>query len=80
MARVLIACEESQAVTIELRNLGHEAYSCDILPCSGTHPEWHLEQDVVPLLTEVGYDHCIPSMHTSRNEWGAMVQTKTTRW
>ena len=52
MARVLIACEESQAVTIELRNLGHEAYSCDILPCSGTHPEWHLEQDVVPLLTE----------------------------
>ena len=52
MARVLVACEESQAVTIELRNLGHEAYSCDILPCSGTHPEWHLEQDVVPLLTE----------------------------
>lgn len=52
MARVLVACEESQAVTIELRNLGHEAYSCDILPCSGTHPEWHLQQDVVPLLAE----------------------------
>ncbi len=52
MARVLVACEESQAVTIEFRKLGHEAYSCDILPCSGGHPEWHLQQDVVPLLDE----------------------------
>lgn len=48
--RVLVACEESQAVTIELRRLGHEAYSCDIEPCSGGHPEWHLQQDVTPLL------------------------------
>ena len=45
--RVLIACEESQAVTIELRRLGHEAYSCDIIPCSGGHPEWHLQEDVM---------------------------------
>jgi len=50
--RVLVACEESQAVTIELRKLGHEAYSCDIIECSGGHPEWHLMQDVVPLLKE----------------------------
>ena len=50
--RVLIACEESQAVTIAFRELGHEAYSCDIEPCSGGHPEWHLQQDVVPLLAE----------------------------
>ncbi len=50
--KVLVACEESQAVTIELRALGHEAYSCDIEPCSGGHPEWHLQQDVVPLLKE----------------------------
>jgi hypothetical protein len=50
--KVLVACEESQAVTIELRKLGHEAYSCDVLPCSGGHPEWHLQQDVVPLLEE----------------------------
>ena len=49
---ILVACEESQAVTIEFRNLGYEAYSCDILPCSGGHPEWHLQQDVVPLLKE----------------------------
>lgn len=50
--KVLVACEESQAVTIELRKLGHEAYSCDIEPCSGGHPEWHLQQDVLPLLKE----------------------------
>jgi hypothetical protein len=48
--RVLLACEESQAVTIELRKLGHEAYSCDIQECSGGHPEWHITQDVLPLL------------------------------
>jgi hypothetical protein len=48
--KVLVACEESQAVTIELRKLGHEAYSCDLIPCSGGRPEWHLQQDVVPLL------------------------------
>ena len=50
--RVLVACEESQAVTIELRKLGHEAYSCDIVECSGGHPEWHLMQDVEPLLRQ----------------------------
>ncbi len=52
MMKILVACEESQAVTIELRKLGHEAYSCDIEPCSGGHPEWHLQQDVIPLLKE----------------------------
>jgi len=44
--KILIACEESQTVCKAFRALGHEAYSCDILPCSGGHPEWHLEQDV----------------------------------
>ena len=48
--RVLIACEESQAVTKEMRKLGIEAYSCDTQPCSGGHPEWHIQGDVVPLL------------------------------
>ena len=48
--RILVACEESQAVTIELRKLGHEAYSCDILPPSGEHREWHIMGDVLPLL------------------------------
>ena len=50
--KILVACEESQRVCIELRKLGHDAYSCDILPCSGGHPEWHLQQDVRPLLNE----------------------------
>jgi len=50
--KVLVACEESQAVTIEFRKLGHEAYSCDIEPCSGGHPEWHLQQDAILLLKE----------------------------
>lgn len=48
--RILVACEESQAVTKELRRLGHEAYSCDIQECSGGHPEWHLQVDALELL------------------------------
>lgn len=48
--RVLIACEESQRVCIEFRKLGHEAYSCDIEECSGGRPEWHIQDDVLPLL------------------------------
>lgn len=50
--KILVACEESQAVTKEFRKLGHEAYSCDILPSSGGHPEWHLQQDVTELLQQ----------------------------
>ena len=48
--KILVACEESQAVTIELRRLGHEAYSCDLEPCSGGHPEWHLRVDALEML------------------------------
>lgn len=44
--RVLVACEESQEVCKAFRARGHEAYSCDLLPCSGGHPEWHLQKDV----------------------------------
>ena len=47
---VLIACEESQRVCIAFRERGHNAFSCDIEPCSGGHPEWHIMQDVIPLL------------------------------
>ena len=57
--RILVACEESQVVTIELRKLGHEAYSCDIIPPSGGHPEWHLQQDVLPLLERERWDMII---------------------
>lgn len=54
--RILIACEESQAVTIEMRRLGHEAYSCDIQDCSGGHPEWHIKGDVLEETNNV-YDY-----------------------
>ena len=50
--KVLVACEESQRVCTEFRRPGHEAYSCDLLPCSGGHPEWHIQGDVLPMLQE----------------------------
>lgn len=54
--RVLLACEESQAVCKEFRRLGHEAYSCDIQECSGGHPEWHLQCDV---FDAISYGHAL---------------------
>ena len=64
--RVLIACEESQAVCKAFRSKGHEAYSCDLQPCGGGHPEWHINQDVMNILngdcifvTEDGMAHII---------------------
>ena len=66
--KILVACEESQAVTMELRKLGHEAYSCDLQECSGGHPEWHIHDSVVPLIngrtnfrTADGVEHTIPT-------------------
>ncbi len=47
---VLVACEESQVVTAAFRKRGHAAYSCDILPSSGGHPDWHIQQDVITVL------------------------------
>lgn len=47
---VLVACEESQRVCTVFREKGHNAYSCDIIECSGGHPEWHIKQDVLPLI------------------------------
>lgn len=64
--KVLVACEESQAVCTAFRELGHEAYSCDIQGCSGGHPEWHIQGDCLPLLggaisfrTSDGVEHMI---------------------
>lgn len=51
---ILVACEESQAVTMELRALGHNAYSCDLLKCSGGHPEWHFNVDVFEIIKNNG--------------------------
>ena len=49
--KVLVACEESQAVCVAFRALGHDAYSCDLKPCSGGHPEWHIQCDALKLLS-----------------------------
>jgi hypothetical protein len=56
--RILLACEESQEVCILMRQLGHEAYSCDIQDCSGGYPEWHIKGDVVDQLDK-GWDMMI---------------------
>ena len=56
--RILVACEESQAVTKEFRELGHEAYSCDLLPSSGGHPEWHYQRDLFEIIDR-GWDMII---------------------
>lgn len=53
--KVLIGCEKSQEVCKAFRKLGHEAYSCDIQECSGGHPEWHIQDDVLNLLND-GWD------------------------
>jgi site-specific DNA-cytosine methylase len=54
--KILIACEESQAVTIAFRKLGFEAYSCDLLPCSGGYPEWHFQEDMFELIKRIKFD------------------------
>ena len=72
--KILVACEESQAVTIELRRLGHEAYSCDIEPCSGGHPEWHIRQDVLPLLDgDCEFDTVDGAHHVIVGEWDMLI-------
>jgi hypothetical protein len=73
MKPVLVGCEESQKVTIALRKYGIEAYSCDIKPTSGNRPEWHLQQDVIPLLKEdwagvIAFPDCT-YLTVSANKW-----------
>lgn len=57
--KILVACEESQAVTKEFRKLGHEAYSCDIIECSGGHPEWHILGDAIHVAYNQEWDMII---------------------
>ncbi len=71
--KILVACEESQAVTKELRSLGHEAYSCDLLPCSGGHPEWHFESDVFDVIESFGGQLQTGDVYKSDKEWEMMV-------
>jgi len=72
--KILIGCEESQAVCIAFRKRGHEAYSCDLLPCSGGHPEWHLQMDVFEAIAIREWDMmiCFPTctyLTVSANKW-----------
>lgn len=72
--KILVACEESQAVTIELRKLGHEAYSCDIIPCSGGHLEWHIQQDVIPLLNgDCSFKTCDGKLNNVKGKWDMII-------
>tara|TARA_R110000851_G_scaffold325977_1_gene494284 strand:+ start:48 stop:692 length:645 start_codon:yes stop_codon:yes gene_type:complete len=57
--KILVACEESQAVTIELRKLGHEAFSNDLIECSGGHPEWHIQADSLSVIESIKWDMII---------------------
>jgi len=57
--KILVACEESQAVTVELRKLGHEAFSCDLKPCSGKNPEFHYQEDVFISVKRKNWDMII---------------------
>lgn len=56
--KILIACEESQVECLAFRKAGHEAYSCDIVPCSGGHPEFHIQDDVLNVI-DAGWDMMI---------------------
>lgn len=72
--RVLVACEESQAVTKEFRRLGHEAYSCDIQECSGGHPEWHIQSDVLPLINgRCKFSTCDGHNHEIVGVWDLLI-------
>ena len=72
--KILVACEESQAVTIELRKLGHEAYSCDIEPCSGGHPEWHIQGDVTGLINgRCRFQTVDGSWHEVSGKWDMLI-------
>ena len=72
--KVLIACEESQRVCAEFRWLGHEAYSCDIEQCSGGHLEWHIRQDVLPLLDgNVSFSTEDWSFHRIEGRWDLII-------
>lgn len=71
--RILVACEESQKVCKAFRILGHEAYSCDILPCSGGEPQWHIQDDVLNHLDEgwdmlIGFPDCT-YLTVTGNKW-----------
>ena len=72
--KILVACEESQTVCKAFREKGHEAYSCDIIDCSGGHPEWHIKQDVLPLLNgNCNFETTDGTAHFITGKWDMIV-------
>lgn len=72
--RVLVACEESQEVCKAFRAKGHEAYSCDVQECSGGHPEWHIQGDVLPLINgSCEFTTMDGHTHTLDGEWDLLI-------
>ena len=72
--KVLVACEESQRVCTAFRERGHEAYSCDIIECSGGHPEWHIKHDVLPLLNgRCEFITCDGIRHYIDGKWDLII-------
>ena len=71
---ILLACEESQAVCKAFREKGHNAFSCDIIECSGGHPEWHIQQDVLPLLNgNCEFQTTDGQVHTVDGKWDMII-------
>ena len=72
--KVLVACEESQAVCKAFREKGHEAYSCDIIECSGGHHEWHIQGDVLPLLNgRCSFRTADGVLHSIDSKWDMII-------
>lgn len=72
--KILVACEESQRVCVELRKKGHEAFSCDILQTSGSYPEWHIIGDVIPLINgNCFYKTQDCKMHKISGHWDMII-------
>lgn len=71
---ILVACEESQRVCMAFRKKGHNAFSCDILDCSGGHPEWHIKDDVLPLLQgDCTFTTMDGTIHEQVGKWDMII-------
>lgn len=71
---ILVACEESQRVCMAFREKGHRAFSCDVIECSGGHPEWHIKQDVIPLLNGCcSFTTCDGTVHKIDGRWDMII-------
>lgn len=71
---ILVACEESQRVCQAFRDKGHNAFSCDIIATSGEHPEWHIQQDVLPLLNgNCTFTTCDGAVHSISGKWDMLI-------